>query len=139
MKIGVRKGKNIGNQLNISGEWVLGWIEIITSLYKTDSKYPAIPCIVVLSFASNVVVWNLTLCRLWRGSLSPSKSCLFGWWKDQMLSGSAICETCWNMTTYGVSLCSRSLYAATSLQSLVEESGAMYVVYDEGMEIPSAG
>jgi hypothetical protein len=56
-----------------------------------------------------------------------------------MLLGSAMWLTCWNITTYGVSLCSRSLYAATSLQSFDEDSGAMYVVYDDGIEIPSAG
>lgn len=38
-----RIGKYMGNQLNISGEWVGGWMLIMMFPYKIDSKYPANP------------------------------------------------------------------------------------------------
>ena len=47
--------------------------------------------------------------------------------------------TALNITTYGVSDFFRPSRPRTSLNSLVEERGAMCAVYDEGIEMPSAG
>ena len=46
--------------------------------------------------------------------------------------------TACSMTTYGVSDPFESLLARLSLYNFDEESGAMYAVYDAGIEIPSA-
>ena len=44
----------------------------------------------------------------------------------------------WSITTYGVSDDFGSLLALVSLYNLEEDNGAMYAVYDDGIEIPSA-
>ena len=40
---GCCSGKKSGNQLNMFGEWVGGYVERCTSLYKTASNVPANP------------------------------------------------------------------------------------------------
>jgi hypothetical protein len=47
--------------------------------------------------------------------------------------------TFWNITTYGVSMPLISLLIRALLYNFDEDSGARWALYDDGMEMPSAG